>query len=223
MEYLSGFGNHFESEAVKGALPVGQNSPQKVPFGLYAEQLSGTAFTLPRDLNSRTWLYRIRPSVCHEPFKRIDSQKMVRNFGVGNDHLESTECVATPNQLRWSPLEYPSKQVNFVQGMVTICGSGDPCTRNGLAIHEYICNTDMTNTCLYNSDGDFLIVPQDGQLNIKTELGKLQVKPGEIIVIPVLIVNSVAFGLASIWKTQKPEVIFWKFMTDISNFQIWAP
>ena len=74
LAYQSGFGNEFASEALPGALPVGQNSPQKAPYGLYAELLSGTAFTMSRHEQRRTWLYRIRPSALHPAFERLERQ-----------------------------------------------------------------------------------------------------------------------------------------------------
>ncbi|KAI9104850.1 Homogentisate 1,2-dioxygenase [Phlyctochytrium arcticum] len=182
VKYLQGFGNQHATEALEGALPEGQNSPQKVPYGLYAEQLSGTAFTAPRADNQRSWLYRIRPSVCHKPFDATPSPHLVRSFAVGTP---DSQCISTPNQLRWSPFELPEKEgVDFVQGFRTICGSGEPSTRNGLAIHVYMCNADMKDSAFYNSDGDFLIVPQQGRLNVQTEMGYLYAEPNEILVIP---------------------------------------
>jgi homogentisate 1,2-dioxygenase len=115
----------------------------------------------------------------------MNSQKLVRNFSVVDDENPKTECIATPNQLRWSPLPIPSEKLNFVESMATYCGAGNPSTRNGLAVHMYACNSDMTNTAFYNSDGDYLIVPQSGALNVQTELGFLYVAPTEILVIPV--------------------------------------
>ncbi|RDD42290.1 Homogentisate 1,2-dioxygenase [Trichoplax sp. H2] len=176
MEYLSGFGNEFSSEALPDALPKGQNSPQKCPYGLYAEQISGTAFTCPRETNQRSWLYRIRPSVQHEPFKAMER---------GNLSHDWDEQHPNPNQLRWKPFDLPSndQEIDFVQGLATVCGAGSPRERNGTAIHIYACNKSMTNRCFYNSDGDFLIVPQKGKLRITTEFGKLDVNPNEICVI----------------------------------------
>lgn len=148
---------------------------------------------------------------------------MVRCFSVVNDSDPNTECIATPNQLRWSPLEYPQQKTNFVDGIVTMCGSGDPCTRAGLAVHEYVCNADMENLCMYNSDGDFLIVPQEGTLDITTEMGKLIVKVGEIVVIPVyfkLIISAVS-DLVLSYRKIRAEGMFWRFMTDTLNFLIW--
>ena len=136
--YLSGFNGSFESEAISGALPVGQNSPQKCPFGLYAEQLNGTAFTAPRSDNKRTWFYRIRPSVAHEPFKDSHQQYIMASFSPNNN-----DVISNPNQLRWSPFPIPKEKTDFVQGLRTICGSGDASTRTGLAIHIYVANTNM--------------------------------------------------------------------------------
>lgn len=174
-QYLPGFGSHFSSEAVPGALPIGQNTPQVCPKGLYAEQLSGTAFTAPRHSNFRTWLYRIRPSVCHHPFEKIDNGNLCSKF---------TEDDPTPNQLRWLPFDIPETPTDFVEGLVTLMGAGSISLKTGLAIHMYLANKDMENKSFYNSDGELLIVPQQGRLDIQTELGFLEVFPGEIAVIP---------------------------------------
>ncbi|KAK6618616.1 hypothetical protein RUM43_013007 [Polyplax serrata] len=175
LRYLAGFGNEFQSEDPRypGSLPEGQNNPQVCPYGLYAEQLSGSAFTAPRGENKRTWFYRIRPSVVHEPFVRIQSNTTIK--------FDDTE--PNPNQLRWKPFDIPTSPTDFLDGLHTVCGAGDPKTRHGIAIHVYACNTSMINKCLYNSDGDFLIVPQQGSLKITTEFGKLVVHPNEIFVI----------------------------------------
>jgi len=174
--YMSGFGNEFATEAVPGALPQGQNSPQKPAFGLYAEQINGTAFTAPRGQNKRSWMYRIRPSVVHSPYRRID-----------NGLLRSTpfaEVETTPNQLRWSPVAIPDESTTFVQGLRTMGGNGDLSTHSGVGIHVYVCNTSMHDTFFYNADGEMLIVPQQGAMRFLTELGILDVRPGEICVIP---------------------------------------
>jgi homogentisate 1,2-dioxygenase len=174
--YMSGFGNEFATEAVPGALPKGQNSPQKPAFGLYAEQINGTAFTAPRGQNKRSWMYRIRPSVVHKPYERID-----------NGMLRSTpfsEVETTPNQLRWSPVAIPDEHTTFVQGLRTMGGNGDLAAHSGVAIHVYVCNTPMTDTFFYNADGEMLIVPQQGAMRFLTELGVIDVRPGEICVIP---------------------------------------
>ncbi|KYR01117.1 homogentisate 1 [Tieghemostelium lacteum] len=173
-EYLSGFGNSFESEAIKGALPIGQNTPQKCPMNLFAEQLSGNAFTVPRHTQQRSWLYRTRPSVCHSPLVPYNNATLL---------VDVNRLNPDPNQLRWKPFPIPDQQHDFVEGLITIAGAGHPSVRHGIAIHIYTANKDMSSKCLYNSDGDFLIVPQQGTLNIQTEFGYLEVKSGEICVI----------------------------------------
>jgi homogentisate 1,2-dioxygenase len=170
LSYLSGFSNELATEALPGALPVGQNSPQRAPLGLYAEQLSGTAFTVPRGGNRRSWLYRIRPSVMHEPFVRVR----------GAAALDE----ATPNQLRWDPFPIPEEPTDFVKGLQTICGNGDAAMHSGMAAHVYAANRSMTTRFFYDADGELLLVPQLGALTLRTELGMLEVAPGEIAVIP---------------------------------------
>ena len=173
--YQSGFGNTFATEALPGALPVGRNSPQRCPYGLYAEQLSGTAFTAPRADNRRTWLYRIRPSAMHEPFARIDDGRIVSAF----DKVE-----ATPNQLRWNPLPMPSEPTDFIDGLVTMAGSGGPHTQTGAAAHVYAANRSMQQRAFYDADGELLVVPQHGRQRFVTELGAIDAEPQEIVVIP---------------------------------------
>ncbi|XP_018578625.1 homogentisate 1,2-dioxygenase, partial [Anoplophora glabripennis] len=177
-QYLNGFGSEFSSEDPRcpNSLPVGQNNPQQCPYGLYAEQLSGSAFTSPRCENRRTWFYRIRPSVGHKPFKLFDKGNITHNWNALNPD---------PNQMRWNPFDVPKSTIStdFLEGINTICGAGDPKNKQGLAIHIYSCNSSMHNRAFYNADGDFLIVPQLGKLQIKTEFGKLHLKPNEICVI----------------------------------------
>ncbi|CAG8755859.1 8306_t:CDS:10 [Cetraspora pellucida] len=188
-KYMNGFGNHFSSEALPDALPKNQNSPQKCPYGLYAEQLSGTAFTVDRKHNQRSWLYRIRPSVSHKPFTKVaEKTDLVSQFGNTNN------VSYIPDQIRWDPFkllsplslekDIPSQNINFIYGLHTLAGAGDPSVKNGLAIHIYNANHDMVDTAFYNSDGDFLIVPQHGRLDITTEFGRIMVSPCEIVVIP---------------------------------------
>jgi homogentisate 1,2-dioxygenase len=174
-QYQSGFGNEFATEAVAGALPIGQNSPQKHPLGLYAEQLSGTPFTAPRGSNRRSWLYRIRPSVVHKPYTPI----------AGTGLLRSTfdEVPVTPNQLRWSPFEIPKEPTDFVQGIRTLGGNGNFQTHTGFAIHIYVANQSMTDRFFHNADGEMLIVPQLSRLRVITEMGVLEVAGCEICVI----------------------------------------
>ncbi len=175
LAYQSGFGNEFATEALPGALPVGRNSPQRAPYGLYAEQLSGTAFTAPRADNRRSWLYRIRPSAMHEPFARIADGRIVSVF----DDIE-----ATPNQLRWSPLPMPDEPTDFVDGLVTMAGSGGPAVQTGAAAHLYAANRSMHQRAFYDADGELLIVPQQGRQRFVTEFGTIDVEPQEIVVIP---------------------------------------
>jgi len=176
MRYQSGFSNEFATEAVAGALPQGQNSPQRHPLGLYTEQFSGTAFTVPRAFNRRTWLYRIRPSVTHKPFEEIPG-RLIRS---GPFH----EVPTSPNQLRWDPLPIPEERTDFVEGIVTMGGSGDPFLQTGVGIHVYAANASMEARFFYDADGELMIVPQQGSLLIHTELGGLEVAPGEMCVLP---------------------------------------
>jgi homogentisate 1,2-dioxygenase len=173
LTYLSGFGNEFATEAVAGALPVGRNSPQRVAFGLYAEQFTGTAFTAPRSHNRRSWLYRVRPAAVHRPFRALDAGRLRCHFGSTFD-----EVPTPPDQLRWNPLPMPSTPTDFVQGLTTIAGNA------GCGIHLYAANRSMEGRYFYDADGELLIVPQEGSLRIATELGTLDVEPQEIVVIP---------------------------------------
>ena len=175
-KYQTGFGNEFATEAVESALPVGRNSPQKAPLGLYAEQFSGTAFTAPRSHNKRTWTYRIRPSVLHKPFKQIDN-RLWRSSPFD-------EVVTTPNQLRWNPLPIPSEPTDFVDGITTIAGNGDVFAQSGMAVHIYAFNRGMGDRYFYNADAEMLIVPEKGRLGFFTELGYLQAGAGEVVCIP---------------------------------------
>jgi homogentisate 1,2-dioxygenase len=174
--YLSGFGNQHVTEAVPGALPQGRNSPQRVPLGLYAEQLSGTAFTQPRAVNRRTWVYRIRPSAAHPAFRRMDNGPL--------RGAPFTDLEPNPNRLRWDPMPLPAEPTDFVAGLFTIGGNGDVLTQAGIGIHLYAANTSMTDRYLVNADGELLVVPCRGSLLAHTELGRLEVGPGEILVLP---------------------------------------
>jgi homogentisate 1,2-dioxygenase len=175
LAYQSGWGNEFATEALPGALPVGRNSPQRCPYGLYAEQLTGTAFTAPRADNRRSWLYRIRPAAQHEPFRPLDAGRLVSDFGG---------VPTPPDQLRWDPLPLPAAPTDFVDGIVTMAGNGDPHAQSGGAAHLYAANRSMTKRAFYNADGELLIVPQLGRLRFVTELGVIDAEPNEIVVIP---------------------------------------
>jgi homogentisate 1,2-dioxygenase len=173
--YQSGFGNEFATEALPGTLPLGRNSPQRVAHGLYAEQLSGTAFTAPRHQNRRSWLYRIRPAAMHGPFEPFDQPAFHNDFDTG---------PVTPDQLRWDPLPAPTQPVDFIDGLVTMAGNGSPEAQSGIGVHLYAANASMQGRYFYDADGELLIVPQQGRLHVETELGVRDIEPQEIAVIP---------------------------------------
>lgn len=170
--YSAGFGNEFSSEAIAGSLPSGRNSPQRVPYGLYAEQLSGTAFTVPRHESRRSWLYRIRPSALHPPYARID-----------NGTLGGALCVPNPNRLRWDPLVIPSLPMDFLAGLCTIAATDEAQHGSGVTIHIYRATRSMQRV-FFDADGELLIVPEHGGLHIATEFGLIDVAVGEVAVIP---------------------------------------
>lgn len=173
--YISGFGNEFATQALPGTLPEGRNSPQKVAHGLYAEQLTGTAFTAPRHANRRSWLYRIRPAAMHGAFSPFEQPRFHNDFQSG---------PVTPDQLRWDPLPMPEAATDFVEGLFTMAGNGSAEAQAGIGIHLYAANRSMQDRFFYNADGELLIVPQLGRLRIATELGVLEVEPQEIALIP---------------------------------------
>lgn len=166
LSYHTGFGNYFQSESIAGVLVKGRNSPQKVPLGLYAEQISGTAFTMPRAFNLHSWFYRIQPSVVHDEFELYE-----------HDYLKNA-ALTPPTQMRWDPMPYPADTQDFIQSLVTLA------INQGAAIHLYAANASMQNTYFYNADGELLIVLQEGSLLLKTECGLMLAEPGEIVVIP---------------------------------------
>ena len=176
LKYLNGFGNEHETEALAGALPKGQFSPQKVNYGLYAEQFNSTAFTAPRHQNRRSWTYRIRPSIAMGDYQPMDNG-LLRTAPI-------TEVAAPPNVLRWDPLPLPEEATDFIDGLITVAANGDANAQSGIGIHIYRANTNMGKRFFYNADGELLIVPQQGALLAYTEMGILSVKPGEILVVP---------------------------------------
>ncbi|MEW6690212.1 MAG: homogentisate 1,2-dioxygenase [Pseudomonadota bacterium] len=176
LRYQSGFGNTFATEAVRGALPRGQNSPQRPPRGLYPEVLSGTAFTAPRADNLSSWLYKLRPSAMHPPYRR-KANGLLRSGPFG-------EVETPPARLRWDPLPVPSKATDFIDGLATFAGSGEPAALAGLAVHVYRANRSMTDRYFACADGELMLVPQLGKVLVWTELGKIEVEPREIAVIP---------------------------------------
>ncbi|MDE3735267.1 homogentisate 1,2-dioxygenase [Pseudomonas resinovorans] len=172
LTYQSGFDNEFSSEALPGALPVGQNSPQKTPYGLYAELLSGTAFTVPRSEARRTWMYRIKPSANHPRYQRLERQIAGNRLGP-----------VTPNRLRWNPQDIPVERTDFIDGLLTIAATSDAEQASGVSVHLFRANASMQRV-FFSADGELLIVPEQGRLRIATELGLLDVEPLEIAVIP---------------------------------------
>ncbi|VXC41032.1 homogentisate 1,2-dioxygenase [Sphingomonas sp. AX6] len=174
--YIPGFGNHVSTEAVPGALPIGRNSPQKAPFGLYAEQLSGSAFTAPRHENRRSWLYRLRPTAQHGAFKPYGGGTLIRSAPFD-------EAPPSPNRLRWDPLSMPTEPTDWVDGLTTYGGTGNVAEQSGIGIHVYAATCDM-DRAFFSADGELLIVPEQGALAIDTELGRIEVAPLQIALIP---------------------------------------
>jgi homogentisate 1,2-dioxygenase len=175
--YLSGFGNGFETEALPGALPVGQNSPQRCAYGLYAEQISGSPFTAPRAANQRSWLYRIRPTVANwGDFRPLDLPLWRTAPG--------TDPILPPSPLRWDPIPLPSETLTFLEGVRTITTAGDAGSGVGMAAHVYLATASMVDTYVYNADAEMLFVPQTGALRLRTEFGIIDIAPAEVAVIP---------------------------------------
>jgi len=176
--YMSGFGNGFESEALPGALPIGRNSPQRCAYGLYAEQLSGSPFTAPRASNERSWLYRIRPTVAHwGTFTPAAVAGWLTAPGVAAD--------VPLGPLRWDPLPIPGGlDVSFIEGVHTITTAGDAAAQSGMAAHVYVITASMVDAYFYDADGELLFVPEHGALRLATEFGLIDVGPGEIAVVP---------------------------------------
>ena len=189
--YLFGLGNYLSSEAIPGALPDQQNSPQKPALGLYAEQLNGSAFTQPRKNNLKTWLYRIHPSVKQTEFNYSKKPEFYMSAPV--------KTLCPPTQFRWSKLPLPIEPTDFIDGITTLMANGDVTSLSGSAIHIYRANKSM-DYYFYNADGDFLIIPQEGRLLIRTELGELIAEPMEIALIPrgikfqIKLLDKVAYG-----------------------------
>ncbi len=174
--YMPGFGNDYETEALPGALPQGMNSPQKCSYGLYAEQLSGTAFTVHPP--ERTWCYRIRPSVKHSTrYKKIDVP-----------YWKSAPCVQDDilslGQYRWDPVEANGEGLNWITGMRTMTTAGDVNTQVGMASHVYLVTESMVDDYFFSADSELLVVPQQGRLRFWTELGIIDLEPQEIAIIP---------------------------------------
>ena len=174
--YMSGFGNHFATEAVPGALPEGRNSPQKPAFGLYAEQLSGTAFTAPRHENRRSWLYRLRPSAEHPAYSPFR--------GALSYSAELLHYPLPPNRLRWDPPALPEEPTDLIDSMTTMVANGDPEALSGVAVQIYRATADMKARYFFNADGEMLFIPEQGRLELLTEMGRIEVAPGEVALVP---------------------------------------
>jgi homogentisate 1,2-dioxygenase len=172
----AGFGAEFQSESVAGALPVGRNSPQRPALGLYAEQLSGTAFTAPRHENRRSWLYRRMPSAAHDAFRPM------AHAGLAAPPF--ADGLLTPNRLRWDPLPLPTKATDWLDGLCTLAGNGSAEEGAGVSVHLYACSAPMTGRAFLSADGEMLFVPQQGTLSIRTEFGLMQVPPGHVALVP---------------------------------------
>ena len=175
-------GGHVESEALPGVVPRSQRMPRYVPYRLYAECITGGAFGADRSRSKFTWVYRIHPSVA----TISQSIEIAHPTLLGNFSPDNPAVLATPTPVRWDPLPAPAsdRKVDFVDGLITIAGTGSAMSRSGMAIHAYVCNSPMQDRAMQNSDGDMLIVPQSGVLVVRTELGMLQVHPGEILLMP---------------------------------------
>jgi homogentisate 1,2-dioxygenase len=178
LRYMPGFGNDFETETLPGSLPQGRNSPQRPAYGLYAEQFSGSPFTAPRGINERSWLYRIRPSVRHTARFKPAAYPQWKTAPNPHDHELAL------GQLRWNPVPMPNVETDFISGIRTMTTGGDVYTHTGMAAHIYVANSDMVDDHFFNADGEMLIVPQEGSLRFRTEMGVIEVKPGEIAVLP---------------------------------------
>ena len=175
-DYFPGFGNHVSTEAVAGALPIGRNSPQRPAYGLYAEQLSGTAFTAPRHENRRSWLYRMRPSAEHPPFTAYDG---ATRFAPG-----TSNAPLAPNRLRWRPIADLAPGTDLIDGMTTMLVNRDPADLEGVAVHVYAANADMDRRVFLDADGELLFIPQAGRLTLLTEMGRIDIAPGQIALVP---------------------------------------
>ena len=180
IDYQSGFGNQFETEAIAGSLPRGRSNPQRVAQGLYAEQVSGSAFTAPRADNRRSWLYRRQPSVVAGRYQGHDQ----RHWRTGAAGASASGTPHAPEPLRWNPFEWPDSSCDFIDGMRTIVANGDAAAQCGMAAHVYLAKRSMQQRAFVNADGELLIVPQQGTLRIVTELGVLEARPGEVALIP---------------------------------------
>lgn len=175
LQYLRGLGNELESEALPHALPIGQNSPQKCPYGLVSELVSGTTFTAPRAQNLRSYVFRIRPPVFDGRYERIDNGLFL---------TPPFDMPADPNYYIWGPLAEPTRQQDILESMATIAAGGSPLSQTGMAMHAYAANSSMTDRVFANGDGEMLFVLRLGRLRFVTEFGVIEAAPRELVVIP---------------------------------------
>lgn len=176
--YLRGFGNHFWTEAKPGSIPTDRHSPQKAPHGLYAEQISGSAFTAPRESNRRSWVYRIRPSVIHGEFKKLPAT-------AAQQFCPKESIAPPPNQMRWNPIPLPAGSAKAsAPGIDFVSGTHRLLESEGCNVYLYAMAESMRDRFFMNSDGEFLFIPETGTLRLATELGTLTVPPLHIAVIP---------------------------------------
>ena len=175
LEYRTGFGSHVETEAVEGALPVGRNSPQRPAFGLYAEQFSASAFTMARAENLRSWLYRLRPTADHPPYRPYEGNRLLT--------ANASEAPLAPNRLRWDPPALEDGR-DFIDSLATMLTTRDPADLSGVAMHVFRADVSMADRSFMDSDGELLFIPQRGALHLVTELGRLDVPPGHVALVP---------------------------------------
>ncbi|HEX8379349.1 MAG TPA: homogentisate 1,2-dioxygenase, partial [Allosphingosinicella sp.] len=134
------------------------------------------AFTAPRHENRRSWLYRLRPSAEHPPYAP---------FQAGAAYsAELLHYPLPPNRLRWDPLPLPEAPADLIDSMTTMVANGDPEALSGVAVHVYRATADMTERCFFNADGEMLFIPEQGRLELLTEMGRIEVAPGEVALIP---------------------------------------
>ncbi|GLI78307.1 hypothetical protein PoHVEF18_006618 [Penicillium ochrochloron] len=177
-KYLNGFNGYHQSEAAEGVIPLVINIPQKSKYGLHTERISGSSFTAPRKDSKQTWLYRLLPSTCHEDFSLLENHP----FNLKN--VLNSKYQYSPNRSTWAPAQI-AKEADFLTGLQLIGGAGNPTMKEGLAYYAFTAGKSMpSNQAFYSADGDFLLAPQKGTLDIRTEMGYLRVRSNEICVVP---------------------------------------